>query len=83
MWHSLSSSVLKHVHMLMWTQLNIGKYATAKTEGGAKIAKQPQLQITNRDGVAKSLTSSLGPRPKQPQHGSLPVSRAGKEGLVI
>jgi len=27
--------------------------------------------------------TSLGPRPKQPQRGLLPVSRAGKEGLGI
>jgi len=30
-----------------------------------------------------SVLISLGPRPKQPQRGSLPVSCTGKEGLGI
>jgi len=42
MWHTLSSSALKHVYMLMRTQLR----SANMPEGRAKIAKQPQLQIT-------------------------------------
>ena len=45
------------------------------------VTPQYTVKLQNLDNLHCS--SSLVPRPKQPQHGSLPVSRAGKEGLRI
>ena len=39
--------------------------------------------LTHWRVLVLTLAVSLGPRPNQPQHGSLLVSRAGKESCII
>ena len=41
-----------------------------------------QRDATDSRGDLGWVASSLGPRPKPPQHGSQIVSRAGREGLA-
>ena len=51
---------------------------------GCVITVEGEGRVITVEGEGRVITlegTSLGPRPKQPQHGLLPVSRVGKEGL--